>query len=78
MAEAKTEKMNGSCKELFEKIVNRQIAALMFHDKMADLYDFLGLYGFKRVHEYQYLSESIAFRGVKRYFINHHNMLLSD
>lgn len=78
MAEAKTEKMNGSCKELFEKIVNRQIAALMFHDKMADLYDFLGLYGFKRVHEYQYLSESTAFRGVKRYFINHHNMLLSD
>lgn len=47
MAEAKTEKMNGSCKELFEKIVNRQIAALMFHDKMADLYDFLAYTGSK-------------------------------
>lgn len=67
-----------SCKEIFEKIVSRQVTALMFHDNMADLYDFLGLVGFKRMHEYQYLSESIEMRGIKRYFINHHNMLLEE
>ena len=67
-----------SCKEIFEKIVSRQVTALMFHDNMADLYDFLGLVGFKRMHEYKYLSESIEMRGIKRYFINHHNMLLEE
>ena len=66
-----------NCKSIFEKIITRQISALMFHDEMADLYDFLGLAGFKRLHEYQYFCESAEYKALKRYFLNHHNMLLS-
>ena len=66
-----------NCKAIFEKVINRQISALMFHDEMADMYDFLGLSGFKRLHEYQYFCESAEYKAIKRYFLNHHNMLLS-
>lgn len=64
------------CREVFSVIMARQITALMFHDEMADLFDFLGLRGFKRMHEYQYLAESAEHRGVSRYYMNHHGMLL--
>ena len=63
-------------KEVFTDINSRQITALMFHDEMADLFDFLGLRGFKRMHEYQYLSESGEHRALKRYYINHHGSLI--
>lgn len=69
---------NPTCAEIFQKINARQIIALMFHDQMADFFDFLGLMGFKRMHEYQYLKESAEHRAIKRYYINHHNKLLED
>lgn len=62
--------------EIFADINTRQITALMFHDEMADLFDFLGLRGFKRMHEYQYLTESCEHRALKRYYINHHGRML--
>lgn len=62
--------------DIFKAIHDRQITALMFHTQSADLFDFLGLMGFKRMHEYQYLSESAEHRGLCRYYINHHNKLL--
>lgn len=62
--------------DIFKAIHDRQITALMFHSQMADLFDFLGLMGFKRMHEYQYLAESTEHRGLCRYYINHHNKLL--
>lgn len=66
------------CKEAYEEINSRQVTALMFHDQMADFFDFLGLAGFKRMHEYQYVAESAEHRATKRYFLNHHNRLLSE
>lgn len=65
-----------SCHDIFREINDRMIVAIMFHDQMADMYDFLGLNGFKRMHEFQFLSESVERRGLKRYYINHHNKLL--
>lgn len=67
-----------SYKEIYREIQTRQIIALMFHDSMADMFDFLGLKGFKRMHEYQYLAESLEHRALKRYYINHHGMLISE
>lgn len=66
------------CKKAYEEINSRQVTALMFHDQMADFFDFLGLMGFKRMHEYQYVAESAEHRATKRYFLNHHNRLLSE
>lgn len=66
------------CTEVYKIVNARQITALMFHDDMADLFDFLGLRGFKRIHEYQYLAESAEHRALKRYYINHHGKLLPE
>lgn len=62
--------------DIFKAIHDRQITALRFHYQMADLFDFLGLMGFREMHEYQYLAESIEHRRLCRYYINHYNRLL--
>lgn len=64
--------------EIFEDIDNRQVQALMFHSQMADYFDFLGLNGFKRMHEYNFFKECAENRGVHRYILNHMNKLLRD
>lgn len=64
------------CKDIYSMVNARQITALMFHDEMADMFDFLGLRGFKRMHEYQYFVESAEHRALKRYYLNHHGKLL--
>lgn len=65
-------------KEIYSKIASHMIKGMMIHAQMADYYDFLGLQGYKRCHEYHYFKESCAYRGVSRYFINHHNMLIPE
>lgn len=67
-----------SCKDIYAAIAARQTEALMFHDDMADLFDFLGLRGFKRMHEYQFFSESAERRTLKRYYLNHHGELIPE
>lgn len=62
--------------EIFCRISAHQITGLMLHEQMADYYDFLGLRGYKRMHEYHYFEESAAMRSVHRYFINHFGRLI--
>lgn len=64
--------------EIYAEINARMIAALMFHSQMADYFDFLGLRGYKRLHEYQYVSEGKERRELNRYYINHHNRMIPD
>lgn len=64
--------------DIFRAIGDRQVTALMFHGQMTDLFDFLGLWGFKRMHEYQYFQESHSHRRLCEYYINHHNKLMGD
>ena len=40
--------------DVFAEVNARYIAALMLHDQMANYFDFLGLHGYKRLHEHQY------------------------
>lgn len=67
-----------SVDDVFAEINARQIAALMMHDQMADYFDFLGLSGYKRLHLYQYFTESKERRDVVHYYINHHGKLIPD
>lgn len=67
-----------SVDDVFAEINARQIAALMMHDQMADYFDFLGLSGYKRLHLYQYFTESKERRDVAHYYINHHGKLIQD
>lgn len=65
-------------KEIYSKINEHMINGLMLHDQLANYYDFLGLKGYKRCHEYHYFAENMAYRSLNRYFINHHNMLIPE
>ena len=67
-----------SVESIFSEINARMIAALMFHDQMVDYFDFLGMKGYKRLHEYQYFSESLERKKLNQYYINHHNKLIPD
>jgi len=64
--------------EIYSKINEHMINGLMLHDQLANYYDFLGLEGYKRCHEYHYLAENVSYRSLNRYFINHHNMLIPE
>ena len=44
---------------IFSEINSRFVAAIMMHGQMADYFDFLGLKGYKRIHEYQHIAESL-------------------
>lgn len=65
-------------KEIYSEIAEHMIKGMMIHEQMANYYDFLGLKGYKRCHEYHFLKETCAYRGICRYFINHHNMLIPE
>ena len=56
---------------IFNEIVVRQIEGVMMHTDLADIFDFMGLRGFKREHEYHALLEFCEMRSVSRYAINH-------
>ena len=62
--------------DVFSRINSHMVEGMMLHNQMADYYDFLGLMGFKRLHEYRFLCEATQMRGVSRYYINHYNKLL--
>ena len=64
--------------EIYSKIANHQVQGLMIHEELANYYDFLGLKGYKRCHEYHYLAETMNYRSLCRYVINHHSMLIPD
>ena len=65
-------------KEIYSGIASHMISGIMIHEQMANYYDFLGLEGYKRCHEYHMMKEMCNFRSLNRYFINHHNMLIPE
>ena len=62
--------------EIYSRLSAHMIKGLMTHEQLANYYDFLGLKGYKRCHEYHYLDETCGYRKLCRYFINHHNRLV--
>lgn len=64
--------------EVFNKISNRMLTGIMFHEQMADYFDFLDLRGLKRMHENQSFKEMGAHRGLHRFVINHCGKLIDD
>lgn len=62
--------------EIFSKLSAHMLTGIMFHEDLANYYDFLGLAGYKRCHEYHSLAEYAEYRSVCRYYINHYNKLI--
>lgn len=66
------------CQEVYEKINKRQKHAVEFHCQMVSLFDFLNLKGFRAMHEYQFVSESMEHMKTKHEFMKHHQRLIKD
>lgn len=64
--------------DVFNAISQHIVKGVMFHEQMADYFDFLNLQGLKRWSEYQFLCEGAELRGIHRYAINHLNRLVKD
>lgn len=64
--------------EVFKKIASHQIKGMMIHEQLANYYDFLGLCGYKRCHEYHFIEETLSYRSVCRYYISHHNKFIEE
>lgn len=62
--------------EIFTKLKNHMLEGMVFHDQMARYYDFLNLKGYKRCHEYHYFEETVGYRKLCRYFMNHYHMFI--
>ena len=62
--------------DVFAKVSDHLIDGMMMHGQTADHYDFLGLEGLKRPHEYHFIRETISMRRIHRYSIDHCNRLL--
>lgn len=64
--------------KIFTEVSHLLIENIMRHEQFADVMDFLGLRGFKRMGEYHYIKENSELRGIHRYAINHFNKMIFD
>ena len=62
--------------EIFNKLASHMVEGIMIHDEMANAYDFLGLYGFAKCHDYHHLSETCNYRNLAHYYSTHYHKLL--
>lgn len=62
--------------EIFTKLKTHMLEGMVFHDQLSRYYDFLNLKGYKRCHEYHYFEETIGYRKLCRYFMNHYHMFI--
>lgn len=64
--------------EIFSEISKHMIEGVMIHAQMADYYNFLGLKGYSKCHEYHFLSENFNFRKLSWYYLKHFNKLIPE
>lgn len=62
--------------EIFNKLVSHMVEGIMIHDEMANAYDFLGLYGFAKLHDHHHVEETCNYRRLAHYFSTHYHKLL--
>lgn len=62
--------------QIYSEIDERMCMALAFHEQLADYFCFLGLQGFKRMAEYQYMKECAEKRKVHKRYIDYHHKVI--
>lgn len=62
--------------EIYCALDERMCEALCFHEQLADYFCFLGLQGFKRMLEYQYLDECKEKRKLHHHYIDQHHRII--
>lgn len=62
--------------EIFKELATHALKGMMVHEEMCNYYDFLGLKGYRKCHEYHFLSQTCSYRRLCKYYINHFNKLV--
>lgn len=65
-----------SAEQIYSELDEHMKKALCFHEQLADYFCFLGLQGFKRKLEYQYMCEVAEERKLHHKYINIHKKLI--
>ena len=63
--------------EIFTKIASHMIEGMMIHDALTNAYDFLGLCGFAKCHEYHHLEETKGYTRLMHYYSTRYHKLLN-
>lgn len=64
--------------EIFARIAQHMIKGLMVHIQLSDYFNFLGLSGYQKCHEYHYYDESKNFRHISDYYLKNFNRFITD
>lgn len=64
--------------EIFKTLAQHMLKGSMMHQELANYYDFLGLYGYKRCHEYHFVEQVLGYRKLQRYYIANYNKLIDQ
>lgn len=64
--------------EVFGQVSKHMIDGIMIHSQLADYYNFIGLKGYSKCHEYHFLTENNNFRKLCCYYIKHFNKLIPE
>lgn len=62
--------------EIYAEISAHMIKGIMIHEQLSNYYNFLGLKGYSKCHEYHYLQETMSHIKLNEYFLTHHNKLI--
>ena len=62
--------------EVFSTLSAHMIKGMMTHEQLANYYNFLGLKGYAKCHEYHFMHETCEYRKLYKHFIENHNKLI--
>ncbi len=62
--------------EIFTKLAAHMVEGMMIHDTLSKGYDFLGLYGFSKCHEYHHIEETKGYECLLHYYSTRYHKLL--
>ena len=64
--------------EIFLQLTNHMLEGMMVHEQLANYFAFLVLQGYQCCHEYHHLDETLNYRRLQQYYIEHYNLLLPE
>lgn len=62
--------------EIFSTLSAHMIKGLMVHAQFSDYYNFLGLEGYKKCHQYHYYEQTCNLRNLSNFYIKQYNKLI--
>lgn len=67
-----------SVEEIFAALSARMVEGMMYHDQMSRYYGFLGLFGYRLMHDTHYAEETMGYRDINAYYTDHYCKLIPE